>query len=69
LNQPRRDSGIPYESASRAFGISSFRFEETAKDFALIDHLQIFAELLHGLDPELPFLVSLATQKNARKRL
>jgi hypothetical protein len=21
LNQPRRDSGIPYESASRAFGI------------------------------------------------
>jgi hypothetical protein len=22
LNQPRRDSGIPYESASRAFGIN-----------------------------------------------
>jgi hypothetical protein len=30
-------------------GLSSFRFEETAKDFALIDHLQIFAEFLHGL--------------------
>jgi hypothetical protein len=26
--------------------------EKTAKNFALLDHLQIFAEFLHGLDPE-----------------
>jgi hypothetical protein len=26
LNQPRRDSGIPHESASGAFGISPYHF-------------------------------------------
>lgn len=33
-------------------GLSSFRLEKTAKNFALLDHLQIFAEFLHGLRPK-----------------
>src|ERR1700722_15284473 len=36
-------------------GLSSFRFKKAAKNFALLDHLQIFAEFLHDLGRFDPF--------------
>jgi hypothetical protein len=38
-------------------GLKAFRVEKIAKNFALLDRLQIFAEFLHGLDPEGDLLV------------
>ena len=38
-------------------GLKAFRIEKLAKNFALLDPLQIFAEFSHGLDPERPFAV------------
>jgi hypothetical protein len=33
-------------------GLKAFRVEKIAKNLALLDRLQIFAEFLHGLDPK-----------------
>jgi hypothetical protein len=48
-------------------GLSSFRFKKAAKNFALLDHLQIFAEFLHDLDPERQFAVAVVRPQGAQK--
>jgi hypothetical protein len=39
-------------------GLEAFRVEKIAKNFALLDRLQNFAEFPHGLDPDPTFVLS-----------
>jgi hypothetical protein len=48
-------------------GLKAFRIEKIAKNFALPDPLQIFAEFSHGLDPLPSFPISPIRAEDARK--
>jgi len=39
-------------------GLKAFRVEKIAKNFALLDRLQNFAEFPHGLDPKPKFPIA-----------
>jgi hypothetical protein len=48
-------------------GLRAFRVEKIAKNFALLDRLQNFAEFSHGLDPLLPFKIGRMNGREARE--
>ena len=49
-------------------GLKALRIEKIAKNFALLDPLQIFAEFLHGLDPKRAFPFGPGTKRMCQIR-
>jgi hypothetical protein len=48
-------------------GLKAFSVEKIAKNFALLDRLQNFAEFPHSLDPELPYKIGSTNRRQARE--